>query len=48
MLKIGCHLSVSKGFENMGREIIKLGGIHFNFFLVIQEEAKQRQLMKRI
>jgi len=32
MLKIGCHLSVSKGFENMGKEIIKLGGNTFQFF----------------
>jgi len=32
MLKIGCHLSASKGFENMGREILKLGGNTFQFF----------------
>jgi len=31
-LKIGCHLSASKGFENMGREILKLGGNTFQFF----------------
>jgi deoxyribonuclease-4 len=32
MLKIGCHLSASKGFKNMGKEIIKLGGNTFQFF----------------
>jgi deoxyribonuclease-4 len=32
MLKIGCHLSSSKGFENMGKEILKLGGNTFQFF----------------
>jgi len=32
MLKIGCHLSASKGFENMGREILKLDGNTFQFF----------------
>ncbi|OOM67984.1 deoxyribonuclease IV [Clostridium sp. BL-8] len=32
MLKIGCHLSASKGFKNMGEEIIKLGGNTFQFF----------------
>ena len=32
MLKIGCHLSASKGFENMGREILQLGGNTFQFF----------------
>jgi deoxyribonuclease-4 len=32
MLKIGCHLSASKGFENMGREILKIGGNTFQFF----------------
>jgi deoxyribonuclease-4 len=32
MLKIGCHLSTSKGFKNMGEEIIKLGGNTFQFF----------------
>lgn len=32
MLKIGCHLSASKGFKNMGQEILKLGGNTFQFF----------------
>lgn len=32
MMKIGCHLSTSKGFENMGKEILDLGGNTFQFF----------------
>lgn len=32
MLKIGCHLSSSKGFEHMGKEIVHLGGNTFQFF----------------
>lgn len=32
MLKIGCHLSTSKGYEHMGKEILELGGNVFQFF----------------
>lgn len=32
MLKIGCHLSASKGFLHMGKEILSLGGNTFQFF----------------
>lgn len=32
MLNIGCHLSTSKGFENMGKEAIKIGANTFQFF----------------
>lgn len=32
MFYIGCHLSVSKGFTNMGRETIEIGGNCFQFF----------------
>jgi len=32
MLKIGCHLSCSKGYEYMGKEILELGGNTFQFF----------------
>ena len=32
MLKIGCHLSCSKGYEHMGKEILELGGNTFQFF----------------
>lgn len=32
MLNIGCHLSTTKGFENMGKEILEAGGNTFQFF----------------
>lgn len=32
MFKIGCHLSSSKGFLNMGKEALKIGGNTFQFF----------------
>ena len=32
MLNIGCHLSSSMGFENMGKEALKIGGNTFQFF----------------
>lgn len=32
MFKIGCHLSASKGFMNMGRTIVKMGGNTFQYF----------------
>lgn len=32
MLKIGCHLSASKGFEHMGKEMLSIGGNTFQFF----------------
>lgn len=32
MLNIGCHLSSSKGFENMGKEALGIGANTFQFF----------------
>lgn len=32
MLKIGCHLSVSKGYEAMGKDALKIGANTFQFF----------------
>ena len=32
MLKIGCHLSASKGYLHMGKEAISVGGNTFQFF----------------
>lgn len=32
MLKIGCHLSVSKGYLNMGKEALSIGADTFQFF----------------
>ena len=32
MLKIGCHLSSSKGFLAMGKEAVRIGANTFQFF----------------
>ncbi len=32
MITIGCHLSISKGFEHMGREALSIGASTFQFF----------------
>ena len=32
MLKIGCHLSTSKGFKNMGKEALEIKANTFQFF----------------
>lgn len=32
MFKIGCHLSASKGYANMAKEIVSIGGNTFQFF----------------
>lgn len=32
MLNIGCHLSASKGFENMGKDALKINANTFQFF----------------
>ena len=32
MLRIGCHLSSSKGFFHMGKEAVKIGANTFQFF----------------
>lgn len=32
MLIIGCHLSISKGFEHLGREALRIGANTFQFF----------------
>ncbi|MEG0829342.1 MAG: deoxyribonuclease IV [Anaerovoracaceae bacterium] len=32
MFYIGCHLSVTKGYENMGKEALKIGANTFQFF----------------
>ncbi len=32
-LPIGCHLSISKGFEQMGKEALRIGATTFSFFL---------------
>lgn len=57
MLKIGCHLSSSKGWEAMGRDALKIGANTFQFFtrnprgskakaLNLEDVAKLRELME--
>lgn len=43
MLRIGCHLSSSKGFFHMGKEAVKLERIPFSFSPEIQEEAERKK-----
>ncbi len=40
MLRIGCHLSSSKGFLHMGKEAVKIGANTFQFF---HEKSERKQ-----
>ncbi|MDO5009633.1 MAG: deoxyribonuclease IV [Intestinibacter bartlettii] len=44
MLNIGCHLSVSKGFENMGKEALQIDANTFQFFTRNPRGGKAKQL----
>ncbi len=44
MLNIGCHLSVSKGFEAMGKQAIELGGNTFQFFTRNPRGGKAKEI----
>ena len=33
MLNIGCHLSISKGYENMGKETLEIEANTFQFLV---------------
>lgn len=44
MLNIGCHLSVSKGFENMGKEALTIDANTFQFFTRNPRGGKAKQL----
>lgn len=46
MLNIGCHLSVSQGFENMGKQILSLGGNTFQFFTRNPRGGKAKDIDK--
>ncbi len=46
MLNIGCHLSVSKGYENMGKEALALGGNTFQFFTRNPRGGKAKEIDK--
>lgn len=47
MLNIGCHLSVSNGFENMGKQAIELGGNTFQFFTRNPRGGKAKNINKK-
>lgn len=44
MLRIGCHLSSSKGYLAMGKEAVKIGANTFQFFTRNPRGAKAKQL----
>ncbi|WP_346916968.1 deoxyribonuclease IV [Clostridium sp.] len=44
MLNIGCHLSTTKGFKNMGREAVKIGGNTFQFFTRNPRSGKAKDI----
>lgn len=44
MFKIGCHLSSSKGFEHMAKEILSLGGNTFQFFTRNPRGSKAKEI----
>ena len=46
MLNIGCHLSVSEGFENMGKTALKLGANTFQFFTRNPRGGKAKEIDK--
>lgn len=43
---IGCHLSVSKGFENMGKEALSIGANTFQFFTRNPRGGKAKDIDK--
>jgi deoxyribonuclease IV len=44
MLKIGCHLSASKGYKHMGEEALSIGANTFQFFTRNPRGSKAKQL----
>lgn len=47
MLNIGCHLSTSKGFENMGKEAVSIGANTFQFFTRNPRGGKAKEIDKK-
>ncbi len=47
MFKIGCHLSVSKGFESMGRDALSIGANTFQFFTRNPRGSKAKEIDKK-
>lgn len=46
MLNIGCHLSISKGFESIGREALKINANTFQFFTRNPRGSKAKDINK--
>lgn len=44
MIKIGCHLSTTKGFENMGKEALSIGANTFQFFTRNPRGGKAKEI----
>ena len=44
MLKIGCHLSVSKGYEAMGKDALSIGANTFQFFTRNPRGSKAKEI----
>lgn len=44
MLNIGCHLSVSKGYESMGKDALKIGATTFQFFTRNPRGSKAKEI----
>lgn len=44
MLKLGCHLTSSKGYENMGRQALKINADTFQFFTRNPRGAKAKEI----
>lgn len=47
MLNIGCHLSTTKGFENMGKEALGIGANTFQFFTRNPRGGKAKAIDKK-
>ena len=44
MLNIGCHLSVSKGYEAIGKDALKIGANTFQFFTRNPRGSKAKEI----
>lgn len=47
MLNIGCHLSTTKGFENMGKEALSIGANTFQFFTRNPRGGKAKPIVQK-
>ena len=47
MLNIGCHLSTTKGYENMGKEALEIGANTFQFFTRNPRGGKAKDIDER-